>query len=287
MPGRPPHPNKMAKRKRTRGAMGSAGKRRKNSRAIVPFKRRQARSKAMTTRSEYPVNVKLPRLTAKKRREYRRQLWNFSSIQTKFRSIFTSSSVITTPLSTLQQTITVAQLLSETTPFWTAAGGNQSVRFGVAAGSANPDSVIIRGGVHEVTVTNIPAGDNIRVRYQFIMPKQQLRNVTDTANTAPANDWLVAIPPTTTAIGSTIQDLPDYNEYFYPPYLDKEVIIRPGEAVKEIRKIRLRKVDADAFARGITGFPYLILYMNGTTDALADTARLTITHNLTYTIPDI
>jgi len=290
MPARYSLRSKMPKRKQSDPSKWGQKKRRTHR--YVPYNARFAvrvpRSMGITTRTESSTDVRQKGLTEAARRQYRQNLWNFSQIQTKFRSILSASVTLATPASTTLQGINVNSIFDEANPFWTAAGGNQSVRFGVAAGSANPDSVIIRGGVYEIVFTCLPAtGDNINLRYQLIMPKQQMQDTTDAAVSNTGFAWLAAIPLATSPIGLTIQDLPDYNEYFYPPFLDKEVVLRPGESCKEIKKIRLKKVDAQAFHRGFTTFPLLVCYANGTSDATADLLRIQKSYNLTYTIPDI
>jgi len=238
---------------------------------------------SITTRTTAPRSVKTKTLTKSKRAAYRRALWNSTITETKNKSVLATSTTITTPPNTVSQTVGFATIFNETTPFWLVTGGNQSNTFGVAAGDNVRATYVIRGGKFYWIITCNPASaDNVSLRYQLIYPKQQSRNSTDTAFGTPISDWTTAFVAATHPIGSTAQEFPDYKEYFHLPILDKEVILRPGEACKEERRIKITKIDHDEFQRGGGKFPYLFIYVHGTTDATADTIRLTWGHSLSY-----
>jgi len=197
--------------------------------------------------------------------------------------MFARSVTVNTPATTTTQTVGFISLFEETAPFWLVTGGNQSNTFGVAPGDNIRATYVIRGGKFYWIITCNPASaDNVSLRYQLIYPKQQSRNATDASFAAPLSEWLTAYIAGTYAIGMTAQEVPDYNEYFHQPIMDKEVLLRPGEAAKEERRIKICKVDHDEFQRGGGKFPYLFLYVHGTTDATSDVIRVTSGYSLSY-----
>jgi len=272
--------------KRRRSSLSTWGVKRRRTHRYVRTGRAGRRvprgGLSITTRSQTARNVKVPSLTKRSHKAYRRALWNNTLTSEKFKSVRAQTTTTTTPASATTESILITSVFDEANPPWTATGGNQSSRFGTAAGSGSPEAVVFRGGIMHWTIHN-NSTDNINVRYQLVWPKQQFMRADDTVSTnVPLRDYIIFLTSTPLPIGQTLQSLPDYPEYFHQPVIDKEVIIRQGEACKESKKIKLKRIDAEKMNRGLGCFPYIFLYYNGTGDASADTIRFTWGHSLTY-----
>lgn len=188
--------------------------------------------------------------------------------------------------------------------FWKTLGGLQDPGFGIApawgaAGSTNdPLNIIVRGGVLWACLyANSNTVDSIRVRMQVVFPKQQQRNFTDTADSnsigfpGTANGYLgtAGINLSTSGFngldrpaGWSLQDAPDYHEYFYPPFIDKSADLKPGDDLTVSWRLKPRKVDTDAFNRGSEFYPWIIVYISEMADVNAAQGQLTLTRGWNF-----
>jgi len=180
--------------------------------------------------------------------------------------------------------------------FWKIAGGLQDSGFGFVPlwgqpnGAGIPElvSLVIRGGRFFITISNPSLTDNVKVRIQLVHQKQQLRNFDDTANSNTALSWISAISTPNRPLSWSIQQAPDYGEYFYPPVVDRSVDLKPGDDVNIIQKIKTVKIDCDKYRRAGGFFPLWIVYLNQNTDntAGAETVRVVQGYNLSFAVTD-
>lgn len=165
---------------------------------------------------------------------YRRRLWNSTIMKAHFRSV--QSSLLGT-MTTLPATATVPVLLtpalSSVSPFWIAAGGAQPLDALVAVPLFSPSSIIIRGGVVKLSMTNRSVVNTIRVRVWLVWGKD--------------NPGAAVAIPATAPRGWDPSLVADFSQG-YRIIFGREVLLLPGAHPLEVEgKLHVQKIDTDAF----------------------------------------
>jgi len=269
-------------------------------------KRRRVSRRRRTTRgtasySTRSLTASNPfRITAKKlsRKKWRSTLWNASLLKMHYKSIFAAANTLTTPTGTTTETVIVANALSESagSQFWKTAGGAMDPGFGVrptwmnapGAGVPEPSTIIIRGGRLFCDIATLSTTDTVKVRVQLVFVKSQMRNITDTAASNTLFDFLTNAVSTARPISWTVQDMPDYSQYLFPPVLDKQMDMKPGDSAMLTYKVKTQKVDADEFNHGSGWFPLWFFYGSQTIDTTVGTNAIAcnVGHNLSFAMMD-
>lgn len=241
-----------------------------------------------TTRSTGLANISRGgKLLTKKR--WRQMLWRDTIMMTKFKSVQMSSSSQTTPAGPNQILFNISEVFSNTSPFWTGAGGCLPQVAGGSAPSLTPNKLVIRGGMMTFDVVNTDATSDIKVKMFLVYPKQQTTRLNSATRTnMPIVDWFVAmaaLAPLTSA--TDVQDLPDYEAYYHPPTKSREVFLRPGEIASMSQKIRIKRIDADLFKEGGVAFPSLITFTCAPGGTATATFRIATGYNISFCVVDI
>jgi hypothetical protein len=256
--------------------------------AIRGARRRSSRQPQINTRSLRAVDVR-GRGRKLSKRQWRNILWRDTIAKEKFHSVQSLQGTFVTPANQTQQNTTVAEVFDNANPFWTAAGGVQPNTPAGTAPSLNPNRVVVRGGLISITIHNpVVTVEDLKVRVQLIYPKMQTtRWNTTTRTNNPLVDWIAALPNPST-LDFTLQDWAEYADFFYPPVMDKQFILRSGDATTFKSRLRVQSIDADLFKMGGGSlFPRFIIYSSNIGSSTAITASTQITSNLSFCVVDI
>jgi len=236
------------------------------------------------------------------KRSYNHILWNLTVPKTHYRSALAIAQNLPLPVTTGvgNWNVFAAYPMTETSPFWTVAGGIQPLAFSVvpAPPVLNPQTVIIRGGMTRLAFRNTSTdSDTLRVRIQKVYYKQQKRNFSDGNDVAPASEWLNQTiinfnNGSGVSLGSsetlTLQDSADYDEYFYRPIDDKEMLLQQAEEFEVKEKLRVKKIDCDQYTRGAKYFPVYFIYVGNQVAAGAgQTFNIISSFNLSFSVVDL
>lgn len=218
------------------------------------------------------------------KKSWNKKLRYITDLSTHHKATHVMNAVSTaTPAVVGQQTIGILSMLDEANPFWTAGGGLQPDSFGGGVATFGTDTYVIRGGKSYLSISNPIANVCMLFRIQVVYPKQQVTQASSHVTTnVPMIDYINAITAGTTVIHTPIQDFADYSEYFWPAVLDKEVLLQAGESVQFEYKLPIKKVNADAFQRGIDFYPYYVLYFANIQSAVAESVVVIQTYDLSF-----
>lgn len=288
------------KRKRSDGPFRSAKRRRFSKRGRV---RRRRRTTSYSSRQLNASNGFAFKNKVIRGRRWRNILWKDTLMETHYRSIgsvhFTNLIATPTGISSINMAATSMMDQTPASAFWKVAGGLQDPNyggppgFGLAPSATTPEpiGIVVRGGRLWVTVANPSATDTINVRVQLAYPKQQLRNQDDNADSNVVGTYLSAVVSgNPRPISWSIQAAPDYSSFFYPPFLDKTMDLKPGDDLMLMHRIRIKKVDIGQFIRGGGNFfPMIFIYAGQRVDttAGAQAVNVTLGHNISFVVTDL
>lgn len=288
----------MVKRKRAVKKFSRASR----MRLVVRGSRHVARTKknnSYTSRANIASTIRFRKpLTARKRRAFRNAMWTASSLKQKYRSIIQTAGNFNAGVATssVLAVFGFQNAIEQTNEFWLATGGLQPITFQdvnpIAVPTLTPKTIFLRGGMITWNFTARPDNsDCILCRVQLVYMKGQQRNITDTG-AGDARLWLDRMVTNfgTLPIGMTVEDMADFDQYFYRPVLDKEVLLRPGESMKLNHRLRAKRIDADAFTRGAGTFPVWFTYRSQQSVGIVDNAEvvnMTWGHNISFTVEDL
>lgn len=244
---------------------------------------------------------------------WRRALFSATRFKTHFRSVLATTDTVATPntVTTLTPYTTPALVTVLSNEFWHTNGGLQDPSFGelpswAAAGeAADPITIILRGGRLWVT-TSLPLGtvDTCKIRIQLIFAKQQARNFADSAvsnslgipgttagylGTAGINLFGAGFAAgTTRPIGWSIDQAPDFEQYFYKPVLDRSIDLKAGDSLTTFWKIKPVKIDVGPFKDGAGYAPHWMIYLgqDNNSNGAVENVVVTIGHNLSFAVGD-
>lgn len=265
-------------------------------RRVVFRRRRYGRRSALavTSRNLGPSNAFKIRAKRLRKKQLRRQLWNYTNPLQHYRSISNGSGTLSTPNDTITQSITRFEAMTSVVDneFWKSAGGLIATQFNFnlpawsVAGASPPPTIVLRGGRLWCTVSSLATTiDVLRVRVQLCFVRSQLRNAGDSAASTTFNTWETAALTTATAsTNRSLFDMPDAELYLYKPILDKSYDIHQGESVTHFWKIKPVKIDTGAFAVGGGWFPlwYIYVFQLNNSNAAAETVTVTVGSNLSF-----
>jgi len=282
---------------RKRKAVGIIVRARKKTRGL---KRRKANNTSQTSRALNSSNAFQFRSKKLTPRKLRQMLWRDTIMMTHYRSIFTAvpSVGLSTPANTFECNFIRMQALTDiaSNEFWRTAGGFQDPSFGItpdwaippSATTPEPITIVIRGGVLSLRIANPSLTDTMNIRCQLIWTKEQRRNTDDSAasNTLVPYENAVGLGPR--PLTWTIQAAPDYAQYYYPPVMDKQIDLKPGDDVNFYHRLKVSKIDVASFQRGASWFPIWVVYASQTVDTTAGAQPVTIhiNHNLSFCVLD-
>lgn len=275
------------KRKVTLSSMRGNTNRAKRRRVFKkrPFHRRR-RVQTLTSQTTNARTIQKYGGRKLNKRNWRNMLWRDSLGQFKYKSTLSGVSTVSTPNNLTQKTLAALISMSDVagSMFWQPTGGLQPTNFGFVAPTLVPESIILRGGMIGISVcARQSAANSCRIQIYLAYPKQQGRSADDTASSNTFTSWLVA------NIGSydlmyTLQDLPDYQEYFHPPILTKEALVHPGENVEVYYKMRIRKIDVSQWWRGgLAPYWFVCVSQTSNVDGGAETLDVVISHDVSFT----
>lgn len=297
------------KRKRSSYGSNRATKRRRFKRT---YRRRRGRvnivasSRQGGSRNPFQIRKKRTRKST-----LRKELYRQTQFKTHYKTVNVTSNSVVTPNNVTQQQGFIQSVFDSSAgnEFWHSAGGLQDPSFGevpsfAGAGIANdPVTCILRGGRMWMSITNpqitadVTSGqpeiqDNVQVRVQLIWPKQVARNFDDTVTSNTFQSWIgggaLAWNTAARPIGLSLQDMPDYNEYLYPPVLDKSFLLQPGDTYQLYHKILPTKIDCGVFKDGGGWFPYWNVTVHQVANVLAGgvTCTLQTGFNMSFSVAD-
>lgn len=263
-----------------------AGKisRRPYKRTKRTFKRRRLFGRRRANQSAYSKNtgVNQTRQWRSRRlpkRVYRKKVWDQTFGKQVYKAISTDQQTdLSTPNNATQAALSMFSAFDLGFPFWTTGGGLQPISFGVAATSLTSRKYIIKGGEIGLTVTATNTVSNpIRVRIQLIYLKEQFLDTTglNTSNTAAAyiSATLATWPQ---PFINSVQNRPDYHEYFSKPYLDMERVLNNNEFFTVKHRVGLHVIDADEYVRGAGFCPFWIVYSSQVNNTPAGSETINI-----------
>lgn len=276
------------KRKRSRPLGGVRKKRRFNRRRRT--RRGPRTNTSLSNRSLTATSTGLGRGRMLSKKAWKSWLWKDTIADQKYKSNLSGTVTFTSPASAVTCTANIFDIFDAANPFWTATGGLQQVNLGTGIPSLSPNKVVIRGGVMWASISTDPASTtDVRVRVQFVYPKQQRAQFNSTVTTnVPINDWstaALALFPTNT--GLTLQQIGDYEQYWWNPIVDKEIILKPGDAFEIRRAIRIKRVDQESIKNSRAQFPRVFIYTSNLFNAVAQTLRLETGYNLSFCVRDL
>jgi len=289
----------MGKRKRSYALPSWGAKKR---RTIRKRSKRQMPKYAENNTRALRANNMLVKPRKASKRAYNRILWNMTVPKQHYRSASSGAAPIPIPITVSVGNWQVVSVLpmSETDPFWTLLGGLQATQFSTVPTppTLNPATVVIRGGMTRVAIRNTSTdGDTLRIRVQKVYWKQQKRNFTDGNDVAPASEWLAeTITDFNNGIGIglgssdalTLCDRADFDEYFYRPVDDKEMLLNQSEEFEVKQKMHVKKVDCDQFTRGFKYYPlYLIYFGNQVASGAGNSLNIITSFNLSFSVVDL
>jgi len=229
-----------------------------------------------------------------------------------YKTVAAVADLVSTPTGSVNQTVFMVPFFTQdnNTVFYKTAGGLQDPGFGSVpnwagtGATADPLVVYLRGGRCWISVTCGGADvDPIRVRVQLIWPKQQQRSVTDGSDstalgfpgtstgylgTSGINPTTVGHAGTLRPISWSFQDAPDYSQYFYPPVVDKSILLQQNQSTEIFWKIKPTKIDTDNFKRGAGWYPWLIVYASeqGDRDGAPEAVYVVRGFNMSFSVSD-
>jgi len=228
------------------------------------------------------IRQQRPRANIKR---WRSILWNMSTPLTHYRSAATRSNSFSGATGGNHDLFNFNALSVSNVPFWTVAGGVLPVSFGTAAADVVADYYVLRGGMISIHTIAAPSNeDDLEVRIQLIYPKQQWRNFQNANNVSPRQEWYDVISATYPKnVGQTLQDEPDYDTYYHRPILDKVMLLKPGDGNKMQHKLKVNKIDADEFRRGMgPAQPEWMVYVGGLTATASSGIEIICSHNISF-----
>lgn len=289
----------MARTIHTRRPSRPTMKRRRGPMRRRRFVKRRRSVFTTNTRSLNPTNAFRMRARKLRKSAYRSMLWRSSLLDTHYRSIRTLTAALPTVASNTQWAVGAFPCfdLTNGNEFWKNAGGLEDnnwatgVPWQVTPGP-DPESITLRGGRIWMSVTAQGGSDdvNIRARVQLIFLKAALRSNDDSTTSNTASSWLTTVTAAPHAHGWSLQDAPDYANYFYRPVLDKTFLLRPGSDCQDIYfKLKPTKIDTGDFKRaGGPWFPIWVVYRGGTgVGAIADNLTAQYGHNISFAVGGI
>lgn len=250
--------------------------------------KRSRTNKTLSTRSERPITVSAGGGRLLSKRQWKNKLWNDTISNQKFKTLITGTTTFATPASTSQQTVSVFDIFDAANPFWTVSGGLQVVNLGTAAPTLTPSKIVIRGGVMYVTISLDPAAtQDVRIRIQWVYPKQQRARFNSTTTTnVPINDWTTNAAASSVAIGSRMQIIGDYEQYWWNPISDKEILMKPGDSFEARQRIKCKRVDSESVINGFAQFPRIFVYSSNVFTATAQTLRVISGYDMSFCVQD-
>jgi len=266
----------LGKRKFKNGSSGRPFKRRKFFRRFRNNRRRgfgRSRASSYTTRSLTASNAFRFRGKKLSKTAWRRHLIKDTLTEAHYRSIQTRLTTVLTPPAITDCQSTVISALDSGNPFWKRnpainqglqvpeiIGGVFTVPTWGVIGQDHPETIVIRGGRYWITANCQVNNDPCNVRVQLVFAKQQGFAAGGAAgNTLTA--WLTLInAQNPKPLSWTYQQQPDYDQYFYPPVLDKVVRLLPGEDMTIVKAIKPMKLDCASFLLEGGWFPYWFVY---------------------------
>lgn len=283
-----------------------------------PMKRRRVSRRSVITQTNRQLNGTNPfafRSRKLRKTAYRRALWNETRFKTHFRSTLAFSDLLGTPNNINQLSAYCVSALSNVSgsEFWHTTGGLQDPSFGEVPSwapsvseAADPLTVIIRGGRFFCTLSlpNASPIDTCKVRVQLIFAKQQPRNVFDGAisNTLGATGVAGGYIGTTGInlngpgyglgtsrfFGWSLEQAPDFEQYFLPPVLDRSFDLKAGDSMSVFKKIKPVKIDVGPFKDGGCYCPFWLVYVSqdNNNDGVSETVSICYGHSLSFSVSD-
>lgn len=280
--------------KRKRTSLPSWGRKKRRTTRYKRVGYKGKRTTTFGTRTLNATNAFKYRSKKLSKKRWRNLLWNETLSQQHYKTVINSLQAVNTPTGTTQLGVTGLNALSSVTgsEFWKTTGGLQDPGFGIippwggASGTGVPEplTIVIRGGRIFCNIVNNSATDTVNVRVQLVFPKQQLRSFDDSVTSNTYSAWIAAIAGVARPYSWSLQDAPDYSEYLHPPVIDKTMDLKPGDDLNIFWKVRVTKIDADAFKRSGGWFPQWIVYCNQRNDVTvgANTLACDIGHNMSF-----
>jgi len=233
------------------------------------------------------------------RRSFRNLLWNSTVMKQHYRSVLnTADTDLTTP--NVHGQVNVASYFAlnpaqlATTAFWLAAGGLRNVNYNTAIPTLAPNSVVLRGGTVNMCVSLNPTRVNTcRVTIFLAYAKQQYRSALATvpaAGSGMINEWISTLASNMPFPNTwDMTDEADYSEYFYAPVMRKTMDLRPGDAIEVHHKLKVRKIDCDAFVRYGPGMPHWFVTYGqiNNSDGATEVLEVTQGYNLSFAVVDL
>ncbi|ALE29742.1 coat protein [Lake Sarah-associated circular virus-36] len=256
-------------------------------RRMMARRRRSKKAVGLSTRTLAPTDFHTKGRMLKKR-QWRNLLWRNTLTSEKYRSILMATTGLSTPGNHTTANWSDLEIMSNTQPFWTSAGGMQPVNQGSGVPTLAPDHIIIRGGTFYFSMIN-PLGNttDIRVRLQLLYPKQNITRYASLVRTnVPLIDWITSLGGNQPTIWR-MQDAGDYNQYYYNPVMEKEIILKPGDSFEEYRKMKVQRLDTEAFLNGAAGFPSWLVYISNLDGAAVQNVTVVSGHSLSFALADV
>lgn len=252
------------KRKRIMGPRSNAFKKRKST-----FRRKSKRVPKYTNYKSLSTAGAVAGFRGRKtsRRAYRKHLWNSSLFATKYRSLASFGSTVTTAASTTLGTVTLFNLLRfGTNAFWTTAGGLQPHDFG-ATSAIFGGNLIVRGGIWNVEFKNLATTDlDVKIRV-FLLTSVNKPDFTFEPTTA-SHLW----DPTASA---------DFINFIGKPFKTWETVLEQGNSWEIGGRLRMQSVDQITYReQGRT--PILVVLMTNVGTSTANSVHVTRSYNMLF-----
>lgn len=209
-------------------------------------------------------------------------LWNMTLPKQHYRSIANTTTTQASPAGINSVSLGFYEAMPSGVTFWKTSGGLMDPGFGNHPSWANapgvgvpePSTIVLRGGRLFANVTNSTTNDTLHGRLQLVFMKSQNRNSTDTASSNTGFDWLTSVVAAARPFSWDIMSMPDAGEYIFPPVLDRQMDLKPGDDFTVTYKVKVQKIDADEFTRGSGWYPVWIFTVGQRVDASASTSVL-------------
>lgn len=253
---------------------------RKRSRSVAPFMRRKRtrfarkrRGRARIGKPSENIIAAVPFRTRRiSRRAYKKKLWDYTSMLTKYRSALNRNSSIDTLASTTGWKVDVLPFMiaSDTSPFYTTTGGLLAHDTGVTG--TFKGNLVIRGGQLLVKLfnnTEVADGNNDSVECVIAIIKGSY-----------AFDSTALVNTTPSVRG--IDYAPDFARKFGRLLVQRRFIIKEGESQSLAYRLPIHKVDeADYVERKHIYYLYIAV-QNGFVPTI-QTCTYAWGHDLTFT----
>lgn len=278
------------KRKRIYAAGTSWGAKKRRSVRKSGHKGRSRRAPKTTVYSSRSLNPRDSRVKRGKKlskRAWRNLLWRNTLTSTKYKSTLTTANTQSTPVGSITKSVVIYNALSDvaTNEFYRVGGGLQDINFGITPNlGVDLSSVVIRGGIIQCNICATPSNtDAVIVNVELRRSKQNRRNAEDNANSNTLVNYVTAVQATNRNLTWTLDDHPDNQEYFSKTYLNKTMVLQPGQMFDVTHRLRVEKWDTVEFERGMKHF-YWIVMVSQVVDLLgvAEGLNINLSHDLSF-----